>query len=351
MATQSAGWLRGPLWDVGLLALGWLPFYAWVGVASFGPVNWGTNASPGFTAAVAVALALNFVHRQYVLVLVYGDPESFAERPRAYAIAPALAFLLVGGALWSRIPAAQSAVLAVLGTWNVWHVIQQRYGLLRVYAARARGGFESREAARADKALLWSMVAVSVSATAWHKARSLEGVPQARQLLSVVAPLLVGPAIGIVTAIALAVGSFNAWRWWRIERAASVPASARVPRWIFAFSTLLLLAIFVVHGPVVGYLVFGVAHSIEYLAFVHQFGEKKYNHGTGSVAALLLGSMSRAPLFLGPLLVGYAFLYQHRYALAYVTYYASTSVLHYLYDGWIWRLRQARVARPLGVEG
>jgi hypothetical protein len=56
-------------------------------------------------------------------------------------------------------------------------------------------------------------------------------------------------------------------------------------------------------------------------------------------------------LVLAPLLIGYAFLYSHRYALTYVTYYATTSALHYLYDGWIWRLRQPRVARPLGVAG
>src|SRR5678810_537676 len=134
MPTRNPGWLRGPLWDVGLLAFGWLPFYAWVAVATLGTSHWGSDDGQSFAAAVAVALALNFVHRQYVLVLVYGDPEAIAERPRAYAIAPVIAFAVVGGALWSRFPAAQSAVLVALGTWNVWHVIQQRYGFMRVYA-------------------------------------------------------------------------------------------------------------------------------------------------------------------------------------------------------------------------
>lgn len=349
MPARNLGWLRGPLWDVGLLAFGWLPFYVWVAVRSVGKSNWESDDGRGFAAAVALALALNFVHRQYVLVLVYGDPERVAERPRAYAIAPVMALVIVGGAIWSRLPVAQTAVLTVLGTWNVWHVIQQRYGLMRVYAARARGGLESREAARADKGLLWSSVAVTTCAAALWRARSLEGVPQARQLLAVVRPFLAGPGIGIVTAAALGAWLLAIARWWQIERA-STGGTARWPRWIFGLSTLALLAIFVVHGPLVGYIVFGVAHSIEYLAFVHQFGEKKYQGGTGNVAALLLGSMRRSPLVLAPLLLGYAFLYRHRFALAYVTYYTTTSVLHYLYDGWIWRLREPRVARPLGVE-
>jgi hypothetical protein len=260
-----------------------------------------------------------------------------------------MALVVVGGAIWSRLPMAQTLVLTVLGTWNVWHVIQQRYGLMRVYAARARGGLESREAARADKGLLWSSVAVAACGAAIWRVRSLEGIPQATPLLAIVRPLSTGPVIGITTAAALVVWALAIGRWLRIEMA-SGGGTARWPRWIFGLSTLALLAIFVVHGPVVGYLVFGVAHSIEYLAFVHQFGEKKYNRGTSNVAALLVGSMRRAPLFLAPLLLGYVFLYRHRFALAYVTYYATTSVLHYLYDGWIWRLREPRVARPLAVE-
>ena len=350
MPTRNPGWLRGPLWDVGLLAFGWLPFYAWVAVATLGTSHWGSDEGQGFAAAVAVALALNFAHRQYVLVLVYGDPEAIAERPLRLRDRSGDRFCgRRRCALVHDVPVAQTAVLVALGTWNVWHVIQQRYGFMRVYAGRARGGLESREAARADKSLLWSSVAVTACGAALFRVRSLEGVPQAARLLSVVRPLLAGPLIGIATAAALAVWALTFVRWWRIESAST--GSVHWPRWIFGLSTLALLAIFVVHGPVVGYVVFGVAHSIEYLAFVYQFGEKKYSRATSSVAALLLGSVRRAPLVLVPLLVGYAFLYRHRFALAYVTYYASTSVLHYLYDGWIWRLRQPRVARPLGVEG
>jgi len=43
-------------------------------------------------------------------------------------------------------------------------------------------------------------------------------------------------------------------------------------------------------------------------------------------------------------------LHAHRFSLAYVTYFSTTSALHYLYDGWIWRLREAKVAAPLALE-
>jgi hypothetical protein len=332
-----------------LLAFGWVPFYVWVAIDSARVNSWVSDGDSGFTAAVALALALNFAHRQYVLILVYGDRQAMAERPRAYLIAPILALAVVGGAMWSGHQLAQTVVFGALSVWNAWHVIQQRYGIMRVYAGRARGGLESREAGRADRAFLWSSVLVMICATAlWH-ARLLEDVPQATLLLSIVGPLLAGPIVKAALAAALVVWVITMLRWLKIERSAT--ATARWPRWIFGLSTFALLAIFVLHGPVVGYIVLGVAHSIEYLAFVHQFGEKRYNHGTGNVAAFLLGSVRRAPVILAPLLLSYVFLYSHRYALAYVTYYTTTSALHYLYDGWIWKLRKPSVARPLGAAG
>lgn len=339
--------MRGPLWDTALLAFCWLPFYVWVAIQSGGESSWFGDASPGFSAAVAVALALNFAHRQYVFILVYGDREARAERPRAYVIAPLVALLVVCSAYWSGNMLLRTIVVGALGVWNAWHVIQQRYGLLRVYAGRARGGLESRESAHADRTLVWTSVFVMACATAvWH-AGMLEGIPHATLLLSIIGPLLAGPFVKFALSFALLVWAIVFWHWLRIERRAT--PLARWPRWLFGLSTLALFTIFVVHGPVVGYLVLAVAHSIEYLAFVYVFSEKKYQRGMGSVAAILLGSVQRAPIVIVPLLVAYVFLYEHRYALAYLTYYSTTSILHYLYDGWIWRLRKQRVAQTIGA--
>ena len=104
------------------------------------------------------------------------------------------------------------------------------------------------------------------------------------------------------------------------------------------------------HGPLVGYLVFGVAHSLEYIAFVYHFGERKFRGQSTSLAALLLGRVRRAPLVIAPLLAGYALVHQHRFSLAFVVYFSTTSALHYLYDGWVWRMREPDVARPLVRE-
>jgi hypothetical protein len=296
-------------------------------------------------AALIAALALNFLHRQYVLLLVYGDRAVFDERRKAYVAAPLVAFVAVATLVLTGLPAGKEVLLGILGTWNVWHVIQQRYGLLRAYAARARGGLETREASRRDFWLLWTAVLATAPLVVLAKREVLESRPEAATLLMVIGPWLATRFLAALEAVfaALFVVALIAWARGEIR----AHPSARRPRYLFLASTFALLAVFVAHGPVVGYLVFGVAHSVEYLGFVHHFGERKYKGTVGSVAARVLGDVRRAPLLLAPLFVAYLLLHARRFSLAYISYFSTTSALHYLYDGWIWRLRQPKVAEPL----
>ena len=338
-ASSDLGWLRSPIWDASLLAFGWVPFYLWVALHPL------MQASGGLATVLIVALALNFLHRHYVLLLVYGDRAVYNERPRAYVTAPLVAFAAVATLVLSGLPAGKEVLLGALGTWNVWHVIQQRYGLLRAYAARARGGLETREASRRDFRLLWAAVLVTAPLVVLEQRSVIESRPEAAPVFDVIGPWLGRP---LLVGVALAFGALfaAAFAAWAAGEARARPSS-RLPRYVFLGSTFALLAIFVAHGPVVGYLVFGVAHSVEYLAFVHHFGERKYKASVGSVAARILGDVRRAPLLLAPLFLAYLLLHAHRFTLAYLTYFSTTSALHYLYDGWIWRLRQPKVAGPL----
>ena len=319
-----------------MLAFGWVPFYLWVALYPL---------EQAIHLALIVALALNFLHRHYVLLLVYGDRDVFGERPRAYVVAPLVAFAVVATLALSGLPAGKAVLIGALGTWNVWHVIQQRYGLLRAYAARARGGLETREASRRDLRLLWAAVLVTAPLVVLGQREVLESRPEAEPVLAVIGPWL-APRFLVAVAAACAVLFAIALVAWARGEARARPL-ARLPRYVFLASTFALLGVFVAHGPVVGYLVFGVAHSVEYLAFVHHFGERKYKGSAGTVAARILGDIRRAPLLLAPLFVAYLLLHAHRLSLAYITYFSTTSALHYLYDGWIWRLRQPKVAEPL----
>lgn len=343
-------WLRGPLWDTALIAFPWVPICAWLlfglGFASgTAPIA----SRPEFRVALTAILALTFLHRQYVFLLVYGDRRTFALRPRAFVVVPCVLaaiglMVLVGRARW---PFLLPILLASVGAWNVWHTLMQRYGLLRVYAARAGGKATSPARARLDRAVLWATVALVVTSLVARPALLLDH-PTTVRIITLTAPLWDGPAARIALAVALVTWLALASTWLRAELRSTGP---RAPRLVFMGSTIALFAVFVVGGPVLGYLTFGAAHALEYVAFVHHTATKKYQAGGAPIAsvfrtpALAFGLMLLVPAI-------YATLDGRGItALAgYVVYEATTAIAHFVFDGWVWKVRSPSVATAAVAE-
>jgi hypothetical protein len=55
------------------------------------------------------------------------------------------------------------------------------------------------------------------------------------------------------------------------------------------------------------------------------------------------------PLLVGVLLTAFILLNDSSNADLYLVYYLGTSLLHFLFDGWIWKVRRPEVRRPFGV--
>jgi hypothetical protein len=352
ISAPARAWLRGPAWDIALLGYCWLPFYIWVvfGLGLDGSWAAGRGQRHAFAWAAAVALATTYVHRHYTFLLVYGDRDTFRRRARDFILAPLLVFAAVGvcrgfgGMTWK-------VLLVAVGVWNVWHTLMQRHGILRIYAGKAGRGLQERAHGRRDLALLWSSVIFVSWITLTLRSSTFAGQANARKLLAVLKPLVSGTGASVVLGV-LAVGWLVVLaHWLRHELRADLRWRERAPRWLFLGSTLALLSVFVVHGPIVGYLCFGVAHALEYVAFVHHFGQQKFaqNDARGLVASLLRRPLMAAPLVIGVLLTAFILLGEQRTADFYLVYYMGTSLLHFLFDGWIWKVRRPEVRRPLGV--
>jgi hypothetical protein len=326
-------WLRGPVWDTALLSFVWVPYYAFIALAR-GDV---------LVEAALFHAAVTFVHRQYVFVMVYGDRERFAQR-RAFAYAPlvfvpllAMLVLAPGWAIW---------ILLADRAWSVWHSVMQKYGIWRIYAAKAGGGLETRAHARRDRVfLLAQYAALLVILLQWRRS-TLGFMPQIDRLVTAITPSvtsLAGRAVAVAI-LAFAIGSGAIWIRHELR-------ARSLPRWSFLASILLLYVVTIVHGPVVGHLVFGTSHALEYIAFAHHFGEKKYgaDGARRSLARALLQSVRRAPLVI--LGLGVLWWVTRRYdgVPAWMAIVYGTGAMHYLYDGWIWKVRQPTVARPLGL--
>jgi hypothetical protein len=359
----ARAWLRNACWDLGCLAFCWLPFYVW---AVFGlglDGSWAAGQSQGLAWATAVALAATYVHRHYTFVLVYGDRDTFRVRARDFVLAPLLVFAFIGacrglygasrGDSWAWLgSAAWWTVMISVGVWNVWHTLMQRYGILRIYAGKVGHGLQARDHGRRDLAVLWTSVILVSWVTLMFRASTFAGQGNARRALKIAGPWLTGISAWALLAV-LVVAWMTAFSvWLRHELRADLELRARVPRWLFLASTLGLFVVFVVHGPIVGYLCFGVAHALEYIAFVHHFGQQKFARGPeirSPAAALLRRPLYTAPLLIGGLLLAFVLLYDQRRADVYMVYYMGTSMLHFLYDGWIWKVRRPEVRAPLGV--
>lgn len=368
--SRGSTWLVGPWFDSACIAWAWVPFYGFIVLVLGLDGDWsrggrdGHGSEPGLGLAMLLALGVSYIHRHYTFLLVYGDPETLRQRLRAYTVVPALLFIglalvlrLQGELrleLWGLSLRPWMLVLIVTGTWNMWHTIMQRHGIARIYASKAGGGLETRAHARRDLRLLWSAAALTAVVTTMFRPSTFAGIGNARKLLKTLDPLLHGlvgqAALTLVTIVTIAAAA----SWARHEHEASLERRERVPRLNFLASTTALLAVFVVHGPIVGYLCFGVAHAVEYVFFFHVFGQRKFtNRATDELG--LAGRMLARPLLWGPLialaLAGLFFaLADHRKTEPYLVYYTATSLLHFLYDGWIWKVRKPEVARPLGIS-
>lgn len=360
----------GPAWDLAAMAFGWLPFYVWLvaglglGAEVFGgPRLAGAAAEQATALAVVVALAITYVHRHYTFLVVYGDREVLSQRARAYWLAPALvvALLAFARATADVAPATIAGVklspwqvaLLVTGAWNIWHTLQQRYGLLRIYAGKLGGAVAEPEQARRDRALLWLSAATVAVALPVTRPELLSGHINARKLGRAVAPIADSWGAWLLLAALLSALGYTLFRWLRREFAAPEPLSRRAPRLALMGSTLLLLAIFLVHGPVIGYLCFGTAHAVEYVAFVHHYGVRKFAHPErrGVAAALLRDARKAVPVLVGGFLLLFWLLRDQRRTDVYLVYYTATSWLHFLYDGWIWKVRKPELQRTLAIAG
>ena len=106
------------------------------------------------------------------------------------------------------------------------------------------------------------------------------------------------------------------------------------------------------YDMVVGYAVFAFSHAIEYIAFVNIYSRKKYlARPAGS--SLLARAVRHQTLAMGVYCLAVApafFLWRWQGPTSLEWYIVGSGFLHFLYDGWIWKLRKPAVGKPLGLD-
>jgi hypothetical protein len=279
---------------------------------------------------------LTLPHRWITLLLVVLDRDRRAGHERKLVwIAAALGLVVVGAYLGTG---AFLCLAMVDYVWNAWHFASQHAGVLRMYSRKVGGGIEWLErwgvrgfiTYAALRAAGWTTGAFEADpdALAWLGAMDLA-------VLTVPAALLATNLIGF-------------------ER-------ARLGKLAYLGSVCLLYAGFVLSLHLrqsTWVLVFAAAgsmfHAVEYLAVVTHYARRRESVGSEGPFRRLAKSW---PVFLGVYVValGAVGAWCSRpdsgVAVLWTGLNLWAALVHYAFDGIIWKLREPRTAAALGLAG
>ena len=286
------------------------------------------------------------------MMRAYGDHELFARFKARFIAAPIFLF----GICLLFYSFGLKGIEFVLLLWGLWHGLAQVYGFERIYDGKVKSG--GTLIARLDMAMC----------VAWFGAGFLHSPDRTSTFLTVFyaagGPLL--PAVPFETFLtswmvgtaAITVAFLANYVWRFIEGHPQSPVKLLLMASSFGFWWYTMNGI----GEVIlGIAMFEVFHDVQYLAIVWVFNRRRVDEGTG-LSAFMRFAFRRSGLLIG-VYIGAVFAYGsitflpknaatpdavRDVLLALVS---ASALLHFYFDGFIWKVRESSTAKRLGVEG
>ncbi len=281
------------------------------------------------------------------MLRAYGDRALWMRFRTRFVVAPLVLVAMSVGFSASGL----HGIVLIAFLWGVWHGMMQTYGFARIYGARAGAG--DRETARHDLALLAAWFAAGVVFSPLRMVFLLEFAGQCGVPLPSVAGLeafrwAVGGAVLIATA---------AWlvHWARRARSGRPAGEVR----------LLLLATSIafwwfanvrVRHPLLGMPLFEFFHDVQYLAIVWVFNRRRTQGAGSEMSAAMRRLFAPSKVAVGAYVVAVAAygaigLWKPAGGLGegLTGLLAASSLLHFYYDGFIWKVREPATGEALGV--
>ncbi len=244
---------------------------------------------------------------------------------------------------------------AVAALWNIWHTLMQKFGILRMYAAKSAVPVADRAPAWSDRLLVFGSLplvafylAPSQRATVASVNKNvtqfllpvIDGLTRARPIVLPVAAVLAAASVG-----------FFVFYEWRANRLRSWP------RVTMGASLVALSACFLFVSPIKVFIAYGFSHAVEYCVFVWAFLRRRY--AKPQPARPLIQRALRHPWLAYGLfslaIAGTCFLLDpaghygindgrmHLYGVSLATWmFAFTiwhSMAHFYFDGFLWKMR------------
>jgi tetratricopeptide (TPR) repeat protein len=284
------------------------------------------------------------------MMRAYGDRFLFERFKYRFVLTP----LLVGGTCLLFAVRELNAMVLVAYLWGVWHGLMQTYGFLRIYDAKV--GSVSRLTARLDSAMCLTWFGAAVLLSPSRMAKILTDYYQSGGII--VSPAFVGAltnawliATALVTAAFLGHLLYNRARGNVQNPAKLVLMATSIAFWWYTNV--------VVSNMLVGIALFEIFHDVQYLTIVWIFNLNRVdrNPSVGRFTRFLFRrSWGLAGLYVG-LVAAYGSLNLVPPGLSSQTLSRSltglltaSALLHFYYDGFIWKVRERSVGESLGVS-
>ncbi|GJM43579.1 MAG: hypothetical protein DHS20C21_04210 [Gemmatimonadota bacterium] len=286
------------------------------------------------------------------MMRAYGDRDLFQRFRTRFVLAPVfIGAVCVSFTLWNL-----SAIVLAVYLWGAWHGMMQSYGFVRIYDGK--GGVFDRWTQKLDFAMCaaWFGAGVVLSPARFFKildlfhVRAGAPIPSGEVMHGFQALWAAGTAVITVLFLANLVRNVRAKRpipWIKL----TVLATSIGLWWYSNVATLNML---------VGLALFEVFHDVQYLSIVWIFNRAQVekNPGTGGLTGWLF---RRSGILVG-LYVGLVFAYgsirfvangisSETLRAAMEGLIVGSAILHFYYDGFIWKIRETKTRQKMGLDG
>jgi len=336
----SSGWIISPIWD-SLLFIG-APVTC---ILALFPLRkyW----QPQEYSFLLLAF-LTFGHHLPGFIRAYGDRELLARYRLRFLLAPPLIFFTT---LWFDLRGLHGLVIFIF-TWDIWHVLMQHYGFMRIYDAKR--GEISPVTARMDWAIsiFWYLTLIVASPHYRHNLllqAYTSGIPLlSPQVFKVLENVLYGMTGG-VTVVYL---GYNLYLWRK---------GRLCPRKLVLLATFLAASYYLyvyVDDFIVGFAVWSAFHCIQYYGIVWVYNSSRVAKGSAMTRGVRFLFRPRTALVLiyAALILGYGginylqkFVHDEAFRRVLLTFIATSSAMHYYYDGFIWKVREKETRQFLNI--
>ena len=281
----------------------------------------------------------------------YGDPELFATFKEKFIVAPVVVLLVTALAQFNTLHGLFLMVLV----WEIWHLFMQHYGIMRIYDAKNK--IFSQLNARLDWLMtLCAFVAVVIySPEYFHRIldhNQKVGMP----FLSAETTFLLKDILYWSTMAVLAAYLGNIVHRVATGQKVSLPKIAVMATTVF----IIWYGWIHINDLVIGYAAFAVFHDIQYFAIVWVYNNNLVKRQERSTKVLRAFFTTRTlPILVAYILVCFAYgsinmlegFLKSEQAIKTVEIFVITStLLHYYFDGFIWKMRDKKNQANLGIS-